>query len=133
MRTTTQPPAVTDCQPGTLVQLTTSAARWTRTRFRTAIVLGPHREYLLIWLWNEGEPQLTDTVRAVLPHEVTPARTALHHLPEGAYWTLREQYEATQDAGRAQGAEDHQRHAARLLDALAPAFEAADLARYGRN
>ncbi|MEU1121827.1 MULTISPECIES: DUF6409 family protein [unclassified Streptomyces] len=133
-----QTPAVpSDFQPGTLVQLNTSATRWNRIPFRTAIVLGAIKsgtEYMaLVWFWTEGEPEFTRTIRTVLPAEVTRARTTLLDMPDGAYWTLREHYEAAQDAGQAKDAEEHQEHAARFLRVLDDAFAAADQVRYGRT
>ncbi|WP_331718301.1 DUF6409 family protein [Streptomyces sp. NBC_00134] len=142
MQKTNQAPQVSpaipaDFQPGTLVQLNTSAARWTRTSFRTAIVLGAIKSgdsYMgMVWFWTEGEPEFTRTIRTVVPTEVTRARTTLLDMPDGAYWTLREHYEAAQDAGTADGAEEHQEQAARFLRVLEDAFKAADLARYGRS
>ncbi|MEU5959239.1 DUF6409 family protein [Streptomyces sp. NPDC047525] len=137
-QTAHQAPAIpADFQPGTLVQLTTSAARATRTAFRTAIVIGAIKsgtEYLgLVWFWTEGEPQFTHTIRTVLPSEVTRAQTTLLDMPDGAYWTLTEHYQAAQDAGKANGAQEHQRQAARFLHGLEEAFAAATLSRYGRN
>lgn len=140
MQTQTTAPAPTavpeDFQPGTLMQLNTSAARWHHVPFRTAITLGALKagsSYMgLVWFWTEGEPEFTRTIRTVMADQVTPARTTLTDMPEGAYWRLREQYEAAQDAAAATGAAEHQQQAARFLESLAGPLEAAELARYGR-